>query len=109
MTTVVLSVDVTSVLYCAVILLAGRKSLHCIHHSWSLPRAVKLFYYLAKAAHARLAQKLNFYGIRGRLLQLLQSFLANCTQQVVDGRQSSPCNVKAGVPHKDQYLVQHYF
>ena len=52
-----------------------------------------------KVAHARLAQKLNFYGIRGQLLQWLQSFLANRSQQVVvDGRQSSLCNVTSGVP-----------
>ena len=52
-----------------------------------------------KVAHVRLAQKLNFYGIRGQLLQWLQSFLANRTQKVVvDGRQLSPCNVTSGVP-----------
>ena len=52
-----------------------------------------------KVAHARLAHKLNFYGIRGELLQWLQSFLTNRTQRVIiDGRQSSPCSVTSGVP-----------
>ena len=52
-----------------------------------------------KVAHATLAHKLNFYGIRGELLQWLQSFLTNRTQKVIiDGRQSSPCSVTSGVP-----------
>ena len=52
-----------------------------------------------KVAHARIAHKLNFYGIRGELLQWLQSFLTNRTQKVIiDGRQSSPCSVTSGVP-----------
>ena len=52
-----------------------------------------------KVAHARLAHKLNYYGIRGHMLQWIKSFLANRTQKVViDGRQSSPCSVTSGVP-----------
>ena len=41
-----------------------------------------------------------FYGIRGELLQWLQSFLTNRTQKVIiDGKQSSPCSsVTSGVP-----------
>jgi len=52
-----------------------------------------------KVAHARLANKLNYYDIRGHMLQWLQSFLENRTQKVIiDGRQSSPCSVPSGVP-----------
>ena len=51
-----------------------------------------------KVAHATLAHKLNYYGIRGHMLQWLQSFLENCIQKVViDVRQSSPCSVTSGV------------
>ena len=39
-----------------------------------------------KVAHIRLTHKLNYYGIRGDLLQWIQSFLTNHTQRVfVDG------------------------
>ena len=52
-----------------------------------------------KVAHARLVHKLNYYGIRGPLLQWLQSFLTDRTQKVIiDGRHSSPCHVTSGVP-----------
>ena len=52
-----------------------------------------------KVAHARLAHKLNYYGVRGPLLQWLQSFLADRTQKVIiDGSYSSPCHVTSGVP-----------
>jgi len=52
-----------------------------------------------KVAHARLAHKLNYYGIRGHMLQWLQSFLENRTQKgIIDGRQSSLCSVTSGVP-----------
>ena len=52
-----------------------------------------------KVAHTRLTHKLDYYGIRGDLLQWIQSFLTNRTQKVVvDGVCSSPCNVTSGVP-----------
>ena len=51
-----------------------------------------------KVAHSRLTHKLNYYGIRGELLQWIQSFLTNHTQRVVDGTYSSPCSVTSGVP-----------
>ena len=52
-----------------------------------------------KVAHTRLTHKLCYYGIRGGLLQSIQSFLTNCTQRVVvDGACSSPCRVTSGVP-----------
>ena len=38
-----------------------------------------------KVAHSRLTHKLNYYGIRGELLQWIQSSLTNRTQRVVDG------------------------
>ena len=52
-----------------------------------------------KVAHSRLTHKLNYYGIRGELLQWIQSFLTNRTQRVVvDGTYSSPYSVTSGVP-----------
>ena len=52
-----------------------------------------------KVAHARLAHKLNYYGVRGPLLLWLQSFLTDRTQKVIiDGSYSSPCHVTSGVP-----------
>ena len=33
-----------------------------------------------KVAHSRLTHKLHYYGIRGKLLQWIQSFLTNHTQ-----------------------------
>ena len=52
-----------------------------------------------KVIHIRLTHKLNYYGIRGDLLQWIQSFLTNHTQRViVDGTCSAPCSVTLGVP-----------
>ena len=52
-----------------------------------------------EVAHTRLTHKLHHYGIRGDLLQWIQSFLTNHTQRVVvDGTCSSPCRVTSGVP-----------
>jgi len=43
--------------------------------------------------------KLNFYGIQGKPLQRITSFLDNRTQQVViNGTYLSPCEVTSGVP-----------
>ena len=51
-----------------------------------------------KVTHVRLAHKLNYYGVRGPLLQWLQSFLTDCTQKVIiNGSHSSPCHVTSGV------------
>ena len=52
-----------------------------------------------KVPHLRLLHKLEFYGIRGCLLNWIKSFLANRTQQVVvEGSVSSLCEVTSGVP-----------
>jgi len=52
-----------------------------------------------KVAHSRLVQKLEFYGIRGKPLQWITSFLSKITQQViVEGSYSTPCKVTSGVP-----------
>ena len=52
-----------------------------------------------KLAHSRLVQKLELYGIRGKPLQWIKSFLSNRVQQVVvEGSYSTPCNVTSGVP-----------
>ena len=47
---------------------------------------------------ARLAQKLEFYGIKGKPLMWITSFLSNRVQSVVvDAISSSPCEVTSGV------------
>ena len=52
-----------------------------------------------KVGHLRLAQKLEFYGIRGKALQWIKSFLSNRSQQVVvEGSYSTPCKVTSGIP-----------
>ena len=52
-----------------------------------------------KVAHSRLVHKLEYYGVRGKLLIWLESFLNNRTQQVVvEGKFSPPCEVLSGVP-----------
>ena len=52
-----------------------------------------------RAAHSRLLYKLNYYGIRGTVLQWLKSFLHGHTQQVVvEGSRSSICQVTSSVP-----------
>ncbi|MCG7874753.1 MAG: hypothetical protein JAY78_00305 [Candidatus Thiodiazotropha taylori] len=52
-----------------------------------------------KVSHQRLGIKLDHYGIRGKLLQWIKSFLANRMQQVlVEGHTSTPAPVTSGVP-----------
>ena len=52
-----------------------------------------------KVAHERLARKLHHYGIRGRTLELIKSFLHGRTQQVVlNGKTSSALPVSSRVP-----------
>ena len=52
-----------------------------------------------KVPHLRLQHKLEFYGIRGCLLNWIKSFLTNCTQHVViEGSVSLSCEVTLGVP-----------
>ena len=52
-----------------------------------------------KVAHSRLMKKLEFYGIRGKPLQWIKSFLSNRSQQVVvKGSYSTPYKVTSGVP-----------
>jgi len=58
---------------------------------------------LAKAfdtvPHNRLVHKLSTYGINGKLLQWIKSFLVNRSQQVtVNGQLSSTTQVISGVP-----------
>ena len=49
--------------------------------------------------HLRLAQKLEFYGIRGKTLRWIRLFLLNRSQQVVvEGSYSTPCKVTTGIP-----------
>ena len=52
-----------------------------------------------KVAHQRLLQKLSYYGIKGKTLEWIESFLSNRTQRVVvEGEQSKPAPVTSGVP-----------
>ena len=52
-----------------------------------------------KVDHHKLCQKLHHYGIQGRHLLWIQSFLSDRTQQViVNGKTSPPATVKSGVP-----------
>ena len=52
-----------------------------------------------KVPHRRLLEKLNFYGIRGRHLYWIESFLSHRYQRVVvNGFKSSAVHVTSGVP-----------
>ena len=52
-----------------------------------------------KIDHPSLLQKLEFYGVRGKPLQWIQSFLSNRSQQVVvEGSYSTSCSVTSGIP-----------
>ena len=52
-----------------------------------------------KVAHSRLLYKLDYYGIRGNLLNWFDSFLSGRSQQVVvEGTKSETCTVTSGVP-----------
>ena len=52
-----------------------------------------------RVPHKQLLHKLNHYGIRGPILQWIQSFLENHSQQVtLEGQKSSSVKVTSGVP-----------
>ena len=52
-----------------------------------------------KVPHVKLLKKLEFYGIRGSILQWFKSFLTNQSQRVViKGYYSSSSKVTSGVP-----------
>ena len=52
-----------------------------------------------RVPHAKLLEKLKYYGIRGPMLNWTESFLIGRTQKVsVNGVHSSPINVTSGVP-----------
>ena len=52
-----------------------------------------------KVPHQRLIQKLNFYDIRGNILDWVTQWLTSRTQRVVvDGEVSEHVHVKSGVP-----------
>ena len=51
------------------------------------------------APHRRLLSKIELYGITGKVLKWLESFLSNRSQQfIVNGSFSSPSEVISGVP-----------
>ena len=53
----------------------------------------------AKVPHRRIAAKLHHYGVPGKTLSWIQSFLAGRTQQVtLEGQTSSTSPVTSGVP-----------
>jgi len=52
-----------------------------------------------KVSHHHLIHKLDYYGIRGSLLNWLQSFLQGRSQEVmVEDAHSTTCGVTSGVP-----------
>lgn len=52
-----------------------------------------------KVPHKRLLEKLRFYGVRGKVLDWIGSYLRNRSQVVIiDGNKSSPKPVTSGVP-----------
>ena len=52
-----------------------------------------------KVSHHHLATKLHHYGMRGKMLEWVQSFLSSRTQEVIlEGKKSSPAPVTSGVP-----------
>ena len=52
-----------------------------------------------KVSHPHLAAKLHHYGMRGSTLEWIQSFMSNCTQEVVlEGKRSFTAAVTSGVP-----------
>ena len=52
-----------------------------------------------EVSHCHLLLKLNYYGVRGNILNWITSFLTRRTQSVVcGGCTSTPCNVLSGVP-----------
>ena len=52
-----------------------------------------------RVPHKRLLYKLNHYGICGPILQWIQSFLENRSQQaILEGQESSSVRVTSGVP-----------
>ena len=52
-----------------------------------------------KVPHQRLVQKLSHYGIRGTLINWIQSFLSDRSQRVlIDNHSSEPAPVTSGVP-----------
>ena len=53
-----------------------------------------------KVSHPHLTAKLHHYGVRGNILEWIQSFLSNRTQEVVlEGKRSFTAAVTSGVPH----------
>lgn len=52
-----------------------------------------------KVPHRRLLEKLNYYGVRGNILNWIESFLKKRTQHVVvEGQSSNTRKVTSGVP-----------
>ena len=60
-----------------------------------------------KVSHQRLQYKLNFYGVRGKNLQWVKSFLSSRKQRVLlDGKISDQADVFSGVPQTGMYLIR---
>ena len=66
---------------------------------------------ISKVPHERLAVKLRYFGIQGNILQWIQSFLRDTSQQVTIEGQTSlvyPFLLSTGVP-KEQFLDHYCF
>ena len=72
----------------AVFCLANQHEQNFIHIATSKP--------FDKVPHKRLLAKIELYGIRGRVLKWLESFLSNYSQVVTSGSFYSACEVISG-------------
>ena len=85
---------------------AGIGLIKNIYEAWEIARwianALGMFCDLSKAfdcvQHSTLVMKLHFYGIRGRALNLLTSYLADRVQRIdVNGKKSPGSVISMGV------------
>ena len=61
-----------------------------------------------RVLHKRLLYKLNHYGIRGSILQWIQSFLENRSQVILEGQKVLLLRLHQ-VSHKEPFWPHYYF